>query len=299
MAGKTIKLYITGEESKNLKTAELSNWSGKAFIGERKHVGIIQKIDELSNPGIYFLLSQDENSSQKSLYIGEADEVNIRLKNHISGKDWWDSFAVFISKDSNLTKAHVRYLEKRFFQIAKENTTAFNLQNVSEPPGSKLPQSDVDDLEEYLNCMIFVLQNLGILDFAKIKQKNEPELIDTNVIFYLPLTSDRTDLDGNQLKAKLQVTENGYRLLNGSYIEKEPRQSFHSHSYYPLRMKLESENIFNNCELSGVYVLEKDIDFNASSAAASVVKNRATNGPKEWKLSNGTTLDEWETKEDF
>ena len=56
MAGKTIKLYIYGEESKFLKSAELSNWSGKAFIGDRKNVPIIQKMDELSSPGIYFLI---------------------------------------------------------------------------------------------------------------------------------------------------------------------------------------------------------------------------------------------------
>ena len=47
MAGKTIKLYISGEEQKNLKSAELSNWSGKAFIGGRKNVPIIQKMEEL------------------------------------------------------------------------------------------------------------------------------------------------------------------------------------------------------------------------------------------------------------
>ena len=296
MSGKTIKLYITGDESKNLKSAELSNWSGKAFIGERKHVSIIQKIDELSNPGIYFLLSQDDNTVQKNLYIGEADEVNSRLKNHITGKDWWDSFVVFISKDSNLTKAHVRYLEKRFYQIAKENTTAFNLENSSEPPGSKLPACDIDDLEEFLNCMVFVLQNLGILDFAKINNDNGIKEESTSEIFYLSLTNDRTDKNGSQLKAQLQVTNNGYRLLKGSYIEKNARESFHKHSYYPLRQKLENEKVFIESEIEGVYILNKDIDFNASSAAASMVKNRATNGPKEWKLINGMTLDEWETK---
>ena len=39
--GKTIKLFIRGEDNKNLKSVELSNWSGKAYIGERKHVKIL------------------------------------------------------------------------------------------------------------------------------------------------------------------------------------------------------------------------------------------------------------------
>ena len=294
MSGKTIKLYIAGDELKNLKSAELSNWSGKAFIGGRKHVSIIQKIEELLNPGIYFLLSQDENSPQMNLYIGEADEVNSRIKSHVSGKDWWDSFVVFISKDSNLTKAHVRYLEKRFFLIARENTTVFNLENSSEPPGSKLPQSDIDDLEEFFKCMIFVLQNLGILDFAKIDGKEELRPIDDSEILYLSLTNDRVDKNGNQLKAKMQITNDGYRLLKGSFIEKDARESFYKHSYYPLRQKLESQNIFKETDLPGVYILDQDVDFNSPSAAASIVKFRATNGPKEWKLLNGMTLDELE-----
>lgn len=297
MAGKTIKLYITGEEYKNLKSAELSNWSGKAFIGSRKNVPVIQKMDELSSPGIYFLLSKELTDTQITLYVGEADEVNSRLRNHISGKDWWDTFVCFISKDGNLTKAHVRYLEKRFYQIAKENTTAFNLQNSSEPPGSKLPQSDIDDLEEYLKNMIFVLQNLGLLDFARTS--NEENIIANSSIeiFYINLTTDRIDEKGIQLKGKLVITQDGYRLLKGSYIEKTERQSFHSHCYYPLRKKIENENLLEETNLEGVYILKEDVDFNSSSAAASVVKNRATNGPKEWKNSSGMTLDEFETKE--
>jgi len=39
-----------GDDYKNLKTAELSNWTGKAFIGERKHSKLIQNINELSVP---------------------------------------------------------------------------------------------------------------------------------------------------------------------------------------------------------------------------------------------------------
>jgi hypothetical protein len=56
MRGKSIKLYIMGEGQKNLKTAELSNWTGKAYIGQRKHVQILQSFEELSTPGIYFLI---------------------------------------------------------------------------------------------------------------------------------------------------------------------------------------------------------------------------------------------------
>ena len=112
MRGRTIKLYIMGEEYKNLKSVELSNWSGKAYIGSRKHVGILQGFEDLSAPGVYCLIAESEDSYQKKIYIGEADEINKRLNEHHKKKDWWEHFIVFFSKDSNLTKAHVRYLEK-------------------------------------------------------------------------------------------------------------------------------------------------------------------------------------------
>lgn len=295
MAGKTIKLYISGDDQKSLKSAELSNWSGKAYIGERKHVPIIQKNEELSSPGIYFLISNEPGNIRTSLYIGEADEVNSRIKDHVAGKDWWEKFVVFISKDSNLTKAHVRYLEKCLYQIVKKNLTVFDLQNSSEPPGSRLPQNDIDDLEEYLEKMIFILQNLGILDFAKISKEESFDKTNTET-FYLSLTSDRIDSNGNQLKAMLSITSSGYRLLKGSFIEKEPRQSFINHNYYQLRKNIENQNVLKDCGIENVFVLEQDIDFNSPSAAAAVVKNRATNGPKEWKLESGVSLDQWETK---
>ena len=294
MRGKSIKLYIMGDEYKNRKTAELSNWTGKAFIGERKHSKLIQNIDELSVPGIYFLTSQSKSGIQTEIYIGEADEVKKRINNHFANKDWWDDFIIFISKDSNLTKAHVRYLEKAIHSIAKQNITTINLRNSAEPPGSQLPNSDIDDMEIFLENMLFVLKNLGVIDFTVIEKKDQS--IKKESIFYLKLTSNRLDKNGNVLKAKLIITNEGYRLMKGSYIEGTERKSFNSHSYQILRKKIENEGYFNNTNYDEILILENDLTFDSPSAAASVIKNRATNGRKEWKLKDGTTLDDFENK---
>ena len=284
-----------GDDKKGLKSAELSNWTGKAYIGDRKHSKIIQDIDELASPGLYFLINEDNDSMQKNIYIGEADEVNKRIQQHISGKDWWDQFVVFISKDANLTKAHVRFLEKQFYLLAKNNTTSFNLKNSSEPSGSKLPQADIDVLNTFLENIVFCLNNLGIINFANNGYEKETDIIESEV-FYLNLTNDRKDENGNILQAKLIITSNGYRVLKGSFVESVMRESFQRHIYYPLRKKLENENVFNNSQYSEMLITNKDIDFTAASPAASIVKYRATNGPKEWHLKNGKTLDDFESQ---
>ncbi len=294
MRGKSIKLYIMGDDYKNLKTAELSNWTGKAFIGERKHSKLIQNINELSVPGVYFLTSKSKSGAQTEIYIGEADEVKKRINNHFTQKDWWDNFIIFISKDSNLTKAHVRYLEKAIHSIAKQNITTLNLRNSAVPTGSQLPDSDIDDMETFLDNMLFVLKNLGIIDFTIIEEEDLP--IEEENIFYLKLTNNRLDKNGNVLKAKLSITSEGYKLIKGSFIEGKERKSFNSHSYQILRKKIENEGYFKKSNYDEILILKNDLTFDSPSAAASVIKNRATNGRKEWILKDGTTLDDYENK---
>ena len=53
------------------------------------------------------------------IYIGEADVLKDRLKQHQKQKDFWTGFVAFTSTDENLNKAHVRYLESRLVALAK------------------------------------------------------------------------------------------------------------------------------------------------------------------------------------
>lgn len=52
-------------------------------------------------------------------YIGEAEVIRDRLKQH-KAKDFWNAVVIFVSKDENLTKAHIRYLESRLLLEAKK-----------------------------------------------------------------------------------------------------------------------------------------------------------------------------------
>ena len=93
------------------------------------------------------------------------------------------------------------------------------------------------------------------------------------------------------------ITESGYRLLKGSYIENKARESFSKHPYYPVRMKLEKDGFFIESKFEGCLELKEDVDFPSPSAAASVVKNRATNGKTEWKHKSGISLADYLTQD--
>ncbi|MNC15268.1 hypothetical protein D3C75_630800 [compost metagenome] len=296
MRGKSIKLYIMGEQYKNLKTAELSNWTGKAYIGQRKHVQMLQSIEELSSPGIYLLISELEESYQKRIYIGEADEVNRRVSEQFKTKDWWSDFVIFISKDSNLTKSHVRYLERQLYEIASKSKTTIETTNGNTPPGSKLPISECDDMDDFSENIIFVLSNLGILSFTQTQTTDEDdnnkrkEDVD---VFYLNVPGVKGEI---AKEAKLIIVEGTYRLLSGSYIRKDHVNSFSGHNYAKLRLQLEEEGFFEPTESESYFKLCRDIDFKSPSAAAAIVRNSSMNGRKEWKTKGGMSLDEYENK---
>ena len=55
MASATIKLFLVHGDPKRLRTAELSNWTGKAVSGARtKFEGVLAR-EESNKSGIYFL----------------------------------------------------------------------------------------------------------------------------------------------------------------------------------------------------------------------------------------------------
>tara|TARA_R110002095_G_scaffold209010_2_gene195145 strand:- start:151 stop:387 length:237 start_codon:yes stop_codon:yes gene_type:complete len=60
------------------------------------------------------------------VYIGESDDVAKRLNQHNQpegkgGKDFWERVCLITSKDQNLTKSHVKFLESRLIALAKQS----------------------------------------------------------------------------------------------------------------------------------------------------------------------------------
>lgn len=297
MQDRTITLFIM-ESKKNLKTAELSNWNGKAYIGERNQVNILQSIEELNAPAIYFLLNdpQEEKNNENYLYIGESDNVAKRLRVHSNPKeDWWNSFIAFIAP--GLDKAHVQHLESLLFRLAKNNSEFFTLKN-SQPPNksSKLSESKIAEIKCFMGNMIFVLNNLGLIDFVKTASDVSQAPTTKEDVFWLPLVGSKKDANDNLLCAKMIISDSNYILLKDSYIETTIRESFKDSAYYKKRLKLENDGYFEKVKGMDVLKVKKDVYLKSPSAASSIVRCRPTNGRLEWKLENGTTLADFELK---
>lgn len=86
--------------------------------------------------------------------------IKDRLKQHkAKALEFWNSIIVVVSKDENLTKAHVRFLENRLWQESKI-AGRYELENVN-GSNPKLPESDREDMEVFLSRIRQVLPVLG------------------------------------------------------------------------------------------------------------------------------------------
>jgi hypothetical protein len=110
MPSATIKLFLVHGDAKRLRTAELSNWTGKAVAGPRSELDGVLGRDEAAKSGVYFLNGTDSESGKSAVYVGEAESIRDRLRSHLD-KDFWNHVVFFISKDENLNSKQQVFLD--------------------------------------------------------------------------------------------------------------------------------------------------------------------------------------------
>ena len=295
MLGRTIRIYLDNGSVTGIKHSEIVNWSGQAISSPRKLVKDLKEWTEAQRPGVYFLFGLDENGNE-SVYIGESENIFERLVQHVSDskKDFWDEVIFFTSKDENLTKAHVKFLESKLTLLAKE-ANRYKVLNGNSPQQSKLPRGDRDSMEEFIN-------NTKILIGAMSHKVLEP-------IYKQPTTKetaikdDHNSIDNSIIELFLKIKKiNSKAILTeeGIVVQKDS-EAFLSEkdslvvSYKNLRKKLQDEKILiqNDDKL----IFTQDYLFPSPSQAAAVIVGYAINGRSTWCLPDGTTLKEYEEKQ--
>jgi len=271
----TIKLFLPRGDAKSLRTAEISNWTGKAIAAPRTELDDLLAREELDKAGVYILIGSDPVTNAPRAYIGEAEIIRDRLRQHRT-KEFWVSAIVFVSKDENLTKAHVRYLESRLLTEAAQVKRFMLEQN--QAGGSKLPESEREDMEVFLARIRQLLPVLGSDILAPIAQF-AAEAQPGGVLF--------CRIKGAE--ARGQRTANGFVVFHGSTAVLEERPSAES---YPYVMAQRRQLIADGAlvEENGFLVFTKDAEFSSPSAAAVVVHGGSANGLTVWKIEGGKSL---------
>lgn len=277
--GKTIKIFLIDGEPNGRMSCELSNWTGKAFKIPRKKIKDSSDRPELENTGVYILFGKSDKTENKDLaYIGEAEGIYKRLMQHVASKDFWNESLVFVSKDENLNKAHIKYLESRLYEIAI-NVNRYELENSNIPPKPNISESDKAEMEEFIENIKLLVNTLGFKIFEELRQVNQTAEEQEKNTFYIEAARGAN--------AKGQITNEGFVVLKDSEIADTITNSFPK-NWLSLRESLLSEGIVS--PLNGKLTFLKDHLFTSPSAAAAIVMGRSANGLTEWKLSDGRIL---------
>ena len=271
--GKTIELFLVNGTADSIITAELSNWNGKAIKIPRTEVADCTR-DDLRGVGVYFLICQN-NDGMDSVYIGEAEVIHDRLKQHLAdhkiGKEtyYWNTAVAFVGRDLN--KALIRYLENRLVEIAR-NGGQYSVLTKNTYKNTILKESQIASMEEFVENVKVLMSALGykVLESA-------PKAADNTIYLYCK---------GSGANAKGFVSTGGFTVLKGSFVSSHtvPSMEVHAKSMFKLRNAMEKEGIIADNAFT------RDYEFTSPSAASTVVLGRSSNGNVDWKTKDGIKL---------
>lgn len=270
----SIKIFLPGGDPDGLRTIEKSNWSGAGIVIPRALMGEAKSRRELTRTGVYVLVGPPEESGLPRVYVGEGDPIKPRLEQHSAKKDFWTSCIAFTSKDENMNKAHVQYIESRLITFATKAKRCV-LDNGNVPALPSLSEADVADSEGFLSEMMLCFPVLGLSVFsAAAPIQNSAKLLFINA---------------KGIKAEGMETHDGFVVRSGSGAVKSEVPSCHAF-LKELRSALISNGVLKTA--GDGYTFAQDYVFASPSTAAGVVQGRAANGRVDWKTKDGKTLKE-------
>lgn len=201
-----------------------------------------------------------------------------RLRQHLKDVNYWNDCITVISKDNLLNKAHVKYLENKFYLMAQESGRAI-IVNSTIPTCSSISEYDEAMLEEFISNTKLLVNTLGYKVFDNLEEtsvkQNQNELI-------FQISAAR----GAQ--ASGMIVADGFAVLKGSTIATTTTPSMFD-SMQKLRNKLLTEKIIDKN-----FKFTKDYIFSSPSLAASIVMGRSANGRTEWKTFDHKSIKDFE-----
>lgn len=278
---KTIQIFLPDGDPKGIKIATIRTRNIEVISFSRNNLESLYKIMENKNKvGVYFLTGFNETKEQNEIYVGEAEDVTIRLKQHNSSidKDFWQKGYFVITNNGFFTKSHIKFLENFLYNKIKE-ADKISLHNGNEPTKSYIDETIEADLNGDIYECIEVLVSLLIGDniFEKIDKTSNKK---SGEIFICK------DTKGNYAEGK--YLEDGFLVFKNAKTNLSTTNSFGTRKI--IRNELISNNIL--VQKKDSYVLIKDFLFKSPSSASSVVLGRSSNGWTEWKNKQGKTLDD-------
>ena len=276
--GRSVKLFLAEGSATGIVKAEIINWTGHTLAAPRTRLDAALQREELKRTGIYILYSDALLGDTPSVYVGEGDNISTRLRSHSADgeKDYWDRFVAVTSKDMNLTKAHVKYLEGRLIRLLVEAKKC-ELKNRTEPSFDRLPEADISDMESFLEELQLVLPVIGVDFFRKphVKRMEPTAETEPQVRFVLDHASKGINAKALEVDGEFVVLSGAIGSLNESVSFKDKIKD--------LRDQALSNGLAVHVD-DKTFVLTQDLGFTSPSAAAIFLFGTSRNGRTDWMV---------------
>lgn len=270
----SVRIFLVDGDPAGIKVVEKSNWTGVRLVFPQSLFGKAKARPELLRTGVYVLVGPGESAQRPRVYIGEGDPILPRLNQHELKKDWWTHAVCFTSKDQNLNKAHIQYLESRLVELAAAAKRC-DLDNGNTPQPPSLSEADRADAEGFLQDVLLCMPILG---HAFFEQASQAKAI-----------SQRYHLSARGVQAEGFESSEGFVVVKGSHAATDDVPSMQAY-LKEQRAAFVKDGLF--VVEGNHYVLTQDYTFPSPSTAASVMTGRNMNGREAWRTKEGRTLKE-------
>lgn len=266
--GKTVTTYLIDGDPKGTQYSFISNKICQMFVVPRSNLSYLNEQEKLQKPAFYILIGEDETTKPQA-YIGETENFKERVKDHDNKKGFWQKALIFVSKDEDITKADVQYLEHKAIAEAKKANIFVLSENKQIPKAPNLPEHQRDAMDEFFENIKFLVSFMGCNIFDILQPKEEH-------LFYTK---------GRGCNARGYYNSSGFTVLKGSILANNCITSF---NWKEKREKLIKEYAtFEN----GNWVMNSDKTFSSPSTAADFCIGSSNNGWLVWKDMDNKTLD--------
>ena len=272
---KSINIFLPTGNAEGPIELEMLNWNGMVIKVPRKEVPTYADV-ELDKPGIYFLFCK-EDSGEDAVYVGDAENLLKRLKQHIQDynaekeKYYWQ-VAVCV-KGNDLNKALIKYLENFYCNKIKQSSK-YALLTKKSSPQITLKRAELAGMEEFVDNVNMLMGTIGYKVF-----EDSAEQTMNRTYFYCK--------SRNGADAKAYYSDSGFVVVRGSKTATSSSSVTYQNTYKKLYDTLVEQSVI----VDGVF--EKEYTFASPTAAADIVLQSYVSGNEYWIDAEGKKLKEY------
>lgn len=242
------------------------------YVIPRPLLAEAKKISNTNRPGIYYLISENDNNKIAQLYVGQTRNGIIRLDDHNRLKDFWNKAIMFLADSKTFTLDMISGLEAYAINKATD-AKRYKVENTVNPK-YEIDEYDLPLIEEVYEEIRFIMATQGYKMESSENSINEANTLHTT---------------RNGVKAFGAYDGDHFEVLEGSQIDFSRRVKLEKYNAQREKMLNDGDII---ADKNGVYILKVSLEFNTPSGASDFVLGGSTNGWIEWKNREEKTLDE-------